>query len=452
MKKSENYAMMRRRDFIQTAGFSLGAASLVELVSPPRLEAAPGDAERPFRPDDWDSVREQFPLTRSYIHLATFMLASHPRPVADAIERYRRGLDDNPSDYWHDHMDADGRCRAAAAEYMGGSADHIALTDSTTMGLGLVYGSLQIEPGQEIVGTTHDHYSTQMALRHRAERTGAAVREIALYDDPARASVDEIVSRMKATVTDRTRVLAVTWVHSCTGVKLPLAAMAAALREINASRDPKDRVLFCVDGVHGFGIENVSIEELGCDFFIAGAHKWLFGPRGTGVIWGRPEAWKRAAPIIPSFGANYGVWLGGTTTDQVPVGDLMTPGGFHSFEHRWALDEAFRFHLKIGKARVQERIHRLNSMAKEAMAGMTHLKLITPRSPELSSGIICFESAGRSPDDVVTHLRQRGIIASTSPYRVSYARIAPSLLNNEEEIERTMRELRALARPATAGL
>lgn len=443
---------MRRREFLRGAGVTLGSAAAgwlgaheVAHARPTSPAPAACESHGDFDPRNWESVRDQFPLARSRVHLASFFLAAHPRPVAEAIERHRRGLDADPVGYWHEHhFEAESRVRSAAAEYLGTSADEIALTDSTTMGLGLVYGTLRLEAGQEILTTTHDHYSTDIAIQHRAQRTGAKVRRVTLYDDGARASVDEIVSRLRSGVSDRTRAVAVTWVHSSTGVKLPLAAMAAALREINAQRDPQDHVLLCVDGVHGLGIDDVRMEELGCDFFIAGTHKWLFGPRGTGLIWARPQAWKRAAPVIPSFGANYEVWLGYLPVDQVPPGDLMSPGGFHSFEHRWAVDQAFRFHMQIGKGRIQERIRTLNTMAKDALAEMPHIRLHTPRSPELSAGIICFEVAGRQPSDVVAHLRDSGIIASTSPYRESYARIAPSLVNNEQELERTLRELRAL--------
>ena len=115
----------------------------------------------------------QFSLSPSYVHMAMFLFASHPRPVADAIERHRRGFDDNPVTYLHDNRrQAEPRVRAAAAEYMGGDPDQIALTDSTTMGLGLVYGSIHLEPHQEAVCTTHCHYSTQMSLQHRADKVG----------------------------------------------------------------------------------------------------------------------------------------------------------------------------------------------------------------------------------------------------------------------------------------
>ena len=436
---------MRRRDFIRQAGLVVGAApALGALASAPAMDRVP---TRAFDPTNWADVRDQFALTRSRIHMASFLLASHPRPVAEAIERHRRAFDEDPATYWEEHFQrAEPQVRAAAGDYLGADPAHIALTDSTTMGLGLVYGGLQLEPNHEILTTPHGHWATTQSLRLRAERTGAIVREVALYDDPAETSVDAVVRRMRGAITDRTRILAVTWVHSSTGVKLPLAAMAAALRDLNANRDKGDRVLFCVDGVHGLGIEDVTVDDLGCDFFIAGTHKWMFGPRGTGLIWGRPDAWDALDPIIPTFGPSVGVWIGALPPDTpyITPGTVHTPGGFHSFEHRWALGEAFQFHLNIGKPRVQERIHSLNTMAKEALATMPHVRLYTPMSPDLSAGIICFDVDGHAPMEVVAHLREHGIVASTSPYRVSYARIAPSLLNTESEVEQTAEAIAAL--------
>ena len=89
--------------------------------------------------------------------------------------------------------------------------------------------------------------------------------------------------------------------HSSSGLRLPVAQIAETLSEINRNRDEKDRVLLIVDGVHGFGVEDPKITALGCDAFAAGTHKWLFGPRGTGFVWAKPEVWKRMRPVIPSF-------------------------------------------------------------------------------------------------------------------------------------------------------
>ncbi len=424
----------------------MGAAAVAPLAVAERAGSKQSAAPRSFDPLDWSSVRDQFALSRDVVHLTSFFLASHPRPVAEAIERHRKALDEDPVAYVHAQRGvADGRVATAAAEYMGANPAHIAFTDSTTMGLGLIYGSLHLEPGQEIVTTTHDHYSTQIALNHRADRTGAIVRTISLYDDPAKATIDEIVSRLREAITAATRIVALTWVHSSTGVKLPLADIARMLTELNRARDESDRILLCGDGVHGLGVDDVTMEDLGCDFFIAGTHKWLFGPRGTGVIWATEEAWNVARPVIPSFGANYGVWLGFGSAASVAPGDLMSPGGFHSFEHRWALAEAFQFHLAIGKSRIASRIHELNTLAKNALAQIPGVTLRTPMSADLSAGIICFEMDGLDPEEVVNRLHEKHIVASVTPYRTRYIRIAPSILNTEEEIDRTMSELRAMA-------
>src|SRR5690606_14438198 len=113
------------------------------------------------------------------------------------------------------------------------------------------------------------------------------------------------------------------------------------------------------------GIENEDISQLGCDFFMAGTHKWMFGPRGTGVIWGSDRGWRQCRPVIPSFSASYETWMGVAPEGAAPVGEHMTPGGFHAFEHRWSLPKAFELHLQLGKAKVQSRIHQLNTQTKE---------------------------------------------------------------------------------------
>lgn len=436
---------MLRRKFLTGLGISVGASL---LASKQLLAGAqsPANEINTIAPGDWTALRDLFPLTKKYIQLSTFLLTSHPKPVSDAIEMHRRGLDENPADYWHQRFETiDHDIAEAAAEYMGGKAKNIALTDSTTMGLALIYSGLKLAPGTEILQTVHDHYSTDMSLAYRAKRTGAKVRRIALYENPATVSVADVIKRLSAGINKNTRVVAATWVHSSTGVKLPIRAMADTINVINQGRGIDQQILFCVDGVHGFGIENEDITTLGCDFFVAGTHKWLFGPRGTGVIWGNDRAWANSEPVIPSFSASYDVWMGDSVQEQVPMGEHMSPGGFHSFEHRWALPEAFKLHMQLGKANVQKRIHQLNTQTKAGLAKMRHVTLYTPQSSELSSGLVCFDVAGMSAGNVVKALHSKGIIMSSTPYRNSYARFAPSLINNEQEIEKALTEIRALA-------
>jgi selenocysteine lyase/cysteine desulfurase len=105
----------------------------------------------------------------------------------------------------------------------------------------------------------------------------------------------------------------------------------------------------------------------------------------------------------------------------------ITPGGFHSFEHRWALAEAFKLHERIGRARIASRIHALNRQLKEGLAGMRNVKVYTPAADALSAGLVCFDVAGLSPDAVVAKLAQKRIIASQTPWRSGAIRAYASL-------------------------
>src|SRR5215211_4280897 len=412
---------MRRRDFLARAG--------ALAVAPGALAAC--SEETAAAPGGWAGVRAQFALRERERNFAAWYLASHPKPVRAAIERHRRGLDASPHEYVERHVELEGRARAAAAAYLDTKPEQIALTDSTTMGLGLLYGGIAVAPGQELVTSDHDFYATHEALRVRAARMGAKLRKIRLYARPDRASVDEIVSSVASALTPRTRVLALTWVHSSTGVKLPVRAIARLVAERNRGRSSAEHIFFCLDGVHGFGVEADTPDGLGVDFLVSGCHKWLFGPRGTGLVWGRAAAWPSARPTIPAFS-------GGS-----PARDF-TPGGFHSFEHRWALAEAFRLHGGIGKARVASRIHALNRRLKDGLASMPHVTLLTPRSEALSAGIVVFDVARLSPNAVVSALGRRRIVATVTPYTPSHPRLAPGLLNTPGEVDRVLAAVRAL--------
>src|SRR5881394_2289885 len=309
---------MRRRGFLARAAV-LGATPLLAKCRAHDAVASKAPADL----SDWEQVRRQFSLDPAWIHMSMFFLASHPAPVKEAIDAHRRGLDENPYGYTEDNIGRLERAaRAAAGEYFACQPDDLAMTDSTTMGLGTFYGGLALREGQEILSTTHDHPATNRALDYRAARTGAVVRRVPLYTHAPEATADQMTQALAREIRPRTRVVAVTWVHSSTGVRTPIARFAQAVAKANQGRAEADRAVLCVDGVHGFGVEDETMASLGCDMFAAGCHKWIFGPRGTGVLFAIPAGWAVSTPSIPSFDR---IWR-----REMPKAGEMTPGGFHS--------------------------------------------------------------------------------------------------------------------------
>ncbi len=101
-------------------------------------------------------------------------------------------------------------------------------------------------------------------------------------------------------------------------------------------------------------------------------------------------------------------------------------------------------HEAIGSARVKARILALNGKVREALSTMPHVRLRTPKDPALSSGITAFEVDGMSPDEVLKKLRTQRVIASTSPYTPTYARLSFGIANSEADVERGIAAVRGL--------
>ena len=422
--------------------------------------AAPDAGPKLRGPDgavDWRAVRDLFPLAKDRMHFASFLFVSHPAPVAAAIEGFRRKLDADPT--WIEAVAFEPNpeetpfqnVKKALAGYVGGLPEELCMTSNTTSALAMAYHGLRIRPDQEIVTTEHDHYSHHEAIRLAALRSGASFRRVSLYDGGENARADEIVARVSRAISPKTRAVGLTWVHSSTGVKLPIAAIAEAVAKANRGRAESDRCLLIVDGVHGFANQDVDVARLGCDFFAAGAHKWLFAPRGTGFLWGRKDVWPEVRPTIPTFDPDgldaFAAWMEHkplTTTDAANV----SPGGFLAYEHLLAIPAAVELHRAIGRDRIAARIRELNGAFREGAAKLPGVTLHTPRDPELSAGINCYEVAGLQPEQVVHRLAAKNMRTTTSPYKVTYARVACGVMNFPEEVDSVLREIRALSKQA----
>jgi selenocysteine lyase/cysteine desulfurase len=416
----------------------------------PRGHRAESDRIRPHEAGE-------FELDPNFIHLNAMLVASPPRRVREAIQRHREGIDRDPAGYLSARMNDKSRIwgeaeslAEVAANYLGMTkylqensltgSSVIAQTTSTTMGLALLANGIKARRGQEVLISIHEFPSWRGAWQLRCERSTLRYREIRLYDAPADVDADEVLRSIERQIRRTTRVLALSWVHSNSGVKLPVRRIGELIRDVNRRRARADRILFCVDGVHGFGVEDVSFEELKCDFLVSGCHKWLFGPRGTGLICALPEAWAQVLPTIPTF-------LSAETS-----GTLNTPGGIQAYEYTWALAEAFTFVLEIGKAAIERHTHGLATRLKLGLASIPGVRVVTPLQPELSSGVVCCD-VGSNPKEVEEELRNLGVLAMTTTDADNrrYLRFSPSILNDDKQIDIALEKVALAVRRPLAG-
>lgn len=428
-----------RRTVLKSAAALVGSIPLGAAVSNAATDSATPSVDESadaFEFSSWPELRREFDLDFQWSNFAGFLLASRPHMVERDIAEHRTGLNRNPANYLRVGYGIEEHGRIWAGKYFGVSPRQVSLTSCTTMGLATLYNNISIKPGQEILTTEHEHYSSMTSLKYRSEREGFKVSTIRLYDQPQDASAGEMLERLRNNINAKTRVLALTWVHSGSSVKLPVAEVGKLVKELNRDRDEDDRILYCVDGVHGFGVENMNFDEMSCDYFVAGTHKWMFGPSGTGIMVSKETNPTTISPTIPPFNLAQDPTFAGT----------MTPGGFHAFEHRWALRKAFEFHLLLGKDRVQARIHYLNRYLKERLDGVKGVDLATPMSEELSAGFTFFK-VPKMESTVVEKImfENKIVVSATNRDAGPIVRMAPGLLNSTQEIDGAVELLRKIS-------
>jgi len=239
------------------------------------------------------ALRALLPATARGAYLNTGTAGPLPTPVAEAmraelstqLDRGRAG-----PDHLERYLALAASNRTAVASLLGCLADEVALTRSTTEGMGLVTAAIDWRPGDEAVTTDVEHPGVLFPLFVARERYGIAIRRIA-----AQGSTDDaIVEAVTASIGPRTRLVSISHVSYRTGQVLPVRAIADVVRRHGA--------ILLVDGAQSFGAIEVDVAELGCDAYALPGQKWLCGPEETGALYCRRDLLAQIPVPLASYG------------------------------------------------------------------------------------------------------------------------------------------------------
>jgi cysteine desulfurase/selenocysteine lyase len=239
-------------------------------------------------------LRKDFPILgrtvngRPLVYLDNAASAQKPRAVISAMSRAMEESYANVHRGLHtlsnEATDAFEKARRTVADFISADPTEIVFTKGATEAINLVASGLglEIEAGDEILLTQMEHHANIVPWHFVRERRGAVLKFAPVFDD---GTLD--LDALRAAVTPRTKVVALTHMSNVTGVRVDVAAAAAAARSVGA------KVL--VDGSQAIVHEPIDVKALGCDFYVFSGHK-LYGPTGIGVLWGRPEALQALPP------------------------------------------------------------------------------------------------------------------------------------------------------------
>jgi selenocysteine lyase/cysteine desulfurase len=222
------------------------------------------------------ALRAQFPVLERVAYLNAGTDGPVPRAAQEAAAReVESELEDGRAKaHFERRLALQDELRAGYAELLGAEPGDIAMTTSTSEGLGKVLAGMDFAPGEEIVTSGEEHPGLIGPLIAARER-GVAIRTVPFAE-------------LADAVGPRTAAVACSHVNWRTGELAP-----AALAEVGVP------VIF--DGAQGAGAVPVDVVKLGCAAYAASGQKWLCGADGTGMLYVAPEFRDRVRAIAPSY-------------------------------------------------------------------------------------------------------------------------------------------------------
>jgi isopenicillin-N epimerase len=237
--------------------------------------------------------RHPFLLDPDVVFLNHGSFGATPAPVFDEYQRLQLEMERQPVRWMQ--READQRlatARAALAEYVGCDHDEIVYFPNPTQAINMVARSMRLEPGAEVLATDHEYGAMDRTWRVVCAEAGA--RYVQAHVPIPLPTADEVVERVWAAVTPRTRVLFISHITSSTAVRFPVEELVRRAREAG--------LVTIVDGAHVPGHIPLDVRAVGADFYTGAPHKWLCAPKGTSFLYARRDAQHLLKPLVVSWG------------------------------------------------------------------------------------------------------------------------------------------------------
>ncbi len=374
----------RRRKFLQSIGLGLtlpqaGLRLWKENPSPIDFSKYSSDNSESF----WELVKSQFEFTPGLHYFNNASLGSSPISVRRATSDARDTLDNYPSKFmWGDWDDEKETVRQNIGDLFSVSAEEIALIHNTTEGMNLIARSFDLQAGDEIILADHEHTSGSICWEVFHESKGIKIIRPELPLMPN--SVAELVQVYRDAITPRTKIISIAHIVNTNGMILPIKEVSQLAHEHG--------ILVAVDGAQAPGMIDVNLADLGCDFYTASTHKWLFSPKGMGVLYAKESSQHHLKPLIVCKGhkdqsirrlENY-------NTRNLP--ELM------------GLGASIDFINTIGINKIEARTYELKKYFRTKIGSTPALQLKTPAPDRLSAAIQVVEVLRKDVRKAKTHM------------------------------------------------
>jgi cysteine desulfurase/selenocysteine lyase len=353
-------------------------------------------------------IRQDFPILGRrlagglpLVYLDSANTSQKPESVIQAIDEHYRLHNANVARAMH-QLGAEASAafelaRDKVAAFIGApNRDEVVFTKNASEALNLVARVLgdsgRIGPDDEIVITEMEHHSNIVPWQQLSQRTGAGLRWFGVTDE-GRLDLDNI----DELITERTKVVSLTWVSNMLGTINPLAAVIAKAHSVGA--------LVVVDGSQAVPQLPVDVAALGADFVAFTGHK-IVGPTGIGVLWGRYDLLAELPPFLGGGEMIETVTMEKSTYAPPPA---RFEAGTPPIAQAVGLGAAVDYLTAVGMHNVAAHEQAITAYALGALQEIDGLTVIGPKETVDRGGAVSFTLDGIHPHDVSQLLDSRGV-------------------------------------------
>ncbi|MBX2901768.1 MAG: aminotransferase class V-fold PLP-dependent enzyme [Cyclobacteriaceae bacterium] len=418
-----------RRKVLKTLG-------LTALALPTLAQQAAASTAMPAAndPQYWKKIRSQFILANDKVFFNPGTVGVMPKIVVDKMTAHARYLAENVADWAYKDDNKEEfisgynnllSIRTKVGKLINAQVEEIAMTDNVTHGISYLANGITLKPGDEVLTTNQEHPGGRGSWLVKEKRYGVLFKEVTIGKPIKNAA--EVYNQIISAFTPQTKVLMISHMISGSGAILPVKEICA-----EASR----RGIFTIlDGAQTIGHIKVDVKDIGCDAYAGCFHKWVGAPAGTGFMYVKQDKMKDIWTTVASAR-----W-----DNHEDEGFRFTQRGTGNFPVLKGLDAALDFLFEIGPDRVYERIKFLGARLRTGLRQQPKVKIFSPADEAMCAGITVYNIEGLTGAALQDEFWKRGRMRPRASGEVFGVRHCTHIFNSEEEIDKALAIVRALA-------
>jgi L-cysteine/cystine lyase len=375
---------------------------------------------------DIEKIRAEIPTVEKMTYLNTGWSGPTPTYVVEAIEQrleYESYNGPTTSDVLESGLGIRTRAKAAVAKLFNATPEEILLTENTTEGLNVVINGLRFDRGDEVIVCDLEHPSVLLPAYNLRAKHDVTVKIVCPKPN---ATAEEVADMYAGAMSTRTRLVFFSHVQYSSGLRMPVAEIAARAHEFGA------QVL--VDGAQGPGHVALDMGALGVDFYSSPGQKWLLGPDQTGALFIRRDRVPELQPsrIGYAFAESWDL-KGGFVPARDDIDKFMV--STTSMPLRAGYLAAVERVLELGPGEIEVRNLSLASRLRTALSDTPGVRVLSPMEGPECSGLVTFAVDGVDNEVVAGRLWSDNTILVRAISHPQAVRASTSFFNTEAEVD-----------------